>query len=199
MGKKENGGCVNITLPIWAQQDPSLGLRGAKKKPCSYWKVIIKRKKYSVARSRFPLYGHTGRARPHCEDKCHFQHTHRPAVRVCRVYSYHCLHTHTHTRLSLSLSGTISFMLGLSFWNVIQWGELVIISQRLQLSQLFYVNRRVGKERETKGRNRESVLFFKLIKVLLEGSVLARFWKRELEICFNNIFNLEVLHWICSE
>jgi len=44
MGKKENGGSVNITLPIWAQQDPRLGLQGEKKKPCSYWKVIIKRK-----------------------------------------------------------------------------------------------------------------------------------------------------------
>jgi len=30
--------------------------------------------------------------------------THRPAVRVCRVYSYHCLYTHTHTHAHTALS-----------------------------------------------------------------------------------------------
>lgn len=55
--------------------------------------------------------------------------------------SYHQLHTHT--QLSPARSRTISFMVAQSLWNVILPGKLAIISQRLQLSQLYSIGKRV--------------------------------------------------------
>lgn len=67
--------------------------------------------------------------------------------------SYHQLHTHTQP-LSPARSRTISFMEAQSLWNVTLPGKLAIISQRLQLSQLYSIGKR-GKEQERKRRARE--------------------------------------------